>query len=150
MTENIRSNSRARFEQGKKFLTVLILSTLLLSSCTKNPSSANPTTPSVSVAVAEAAFLSGCPIAATFVTNAQVKALLVQGGLCTVTATGIANIITSKGTVAQIQALLNTFSAQIVALPSTIPVKDLQYAQGALALGQAVLTAYALATGQVL
>lgn len=127
----------------------LLVISLFLFSCTKNPTTVT-TTPSVTVAVAESVFLSGCPIAATFVNSPQVKALLAAGGLCTQTATGIANIITVKGTVAQIQALLNTLSSQIAALPAGISAKDIQYAQGALALGQAVLTAYAVATGQAL
>jgi hypothetical protein len=123
---------------------------VLLVGCTKVPATPGTTTPPVALSVLVATFQGGCPLAATFVTSPQVKALLAPGGLCVTTANQVAAIVAAKGTVAQIEATLMALQNEITSLPSTIPAKDIQYAQGALALGQIVLSAYAAATGQTL
>lgn len=127
------------------FVAVLSILALGLTACAPKNVTANP--PSAGPNAGVIAFLdtavAGCSIAAPLITG-PVSALL--SGPCVTTMNGILNIVEANGTIAQFQATIDTFKADIAALPPGTPY--LADANAAAALFQVALNAYAQASGQ--
>lgn len=132
----------------KNIAAVIIAASLLLSGCARQPVTATtPTAPSPNAALLSLA-ISGpalCNITGALVPSVA-GWLAGPSSPCVVGMTGILSVIEANGTVAQIQAAIDTMRSTAAAIPSASP--GYVYISAAISLAQSVLNAYEVETGQ--
>lgn len=102
-----------------------------------------PPSPNIGVLVALNSLALGCEIASADVDPAVAAYL---NGPCPAAATGIINVVEANGTVAKVQALIDTLKAEAVGIPST--AKGIELVNQIIAAAQGVLNIYEEVSGQ--
>ena len=137
----------------KTLLVSVICISLIGCGATSNPPTITPPTtttptPSAGVLLAVEAVVGGCLVAETSVSPAAFTWLSQE---CAPTAASVLSIVEASGSLAKIQAAINSLQASYAAIPAgTLTAHDQQVITASLAAFQLVLTTYEAATGQAI